>query len=431
VAAGSGRGITLRSLLAAVPIALGYLGPDRYGVVVTITAMSGLLVFADFGLGNGLMNLVAGADHADRSSAHRSISSAFFMLCGVAVLVAAIAIVAVALVPWTTILNSADVTSANETAVAMGVFFATHVVNLPMAIGQRVQLAYQEGFVNSVGNAVGSVLGLLILFAAVSAEASLPWIVFALMAGPLIGNILNFVWLFFWRHPDLRPQWDLVSGVYARRLLRLGFLFFVLQLTVAVAYQSDILVATRVIGPDAATTYSVTYRLFMIVPTMINMLLLPLWPAYAESIARGDVRWVKRTLRMSIGLAVLLSGASSLVLVVFAPPIIDLWVGPHVNAPFALLLGMALWAVIGNSFNAVAMLLNGASVVGFQVATALSMAVTSVGASVLLANIFGVAGVVWGTVLAYVVCTAIPTAIFLPTALRRLAARSIPTSVGP
>jgi O-antigen/teichoic acid export membrane protein len=223
-----------------------------------------------------------------------------------------------------------------------------------------------------------------------------------------------------------------VSGVYARRLLRLGFLFFVLQLTVAVAYQSDILVATRVIGPDAATTYSVTYRLFMIVPTMVNMLLLPLWPAYAESLARGDVQWVKRTLRMSIGLAVLLSGASSLALVVFAPPIIDLWVGPHVHASFALLVGMALWAVIGNSFNAVAMLLNGASVVGFQVATALTMAVTSVGASVLLANIFGVAGVVWGTVLAYVVCTAIPTAVFLPTALRRLATRSIPrpTSVG-
>jgi hypothetical protein len=92
---------------------------------------------------------------------------------------------------------------------------------------------------------------------------------------------------------------------------------------------------------------------------------------------------------------------------------------------------MALWAVIGNSFNAVAMLLNGASVVGFQVATALTMAVTSVGASILFANMFGVAGVVWGTVLAYIVCTAIPTAFFLPTALRRLAVRPIPASAGP
>jgi hypothetical protein len=67
------------------------------------------------------------------------------------------------------------------------------------------------------------------------------------------------------------------------------------------------------------------------------------------------------------------------------------------------------------------MLLNGATVMRFQIVTALSMTVVSLGASIVGAHLFGVAGIIWGTVLAYLVCTAIPTVLYLPTVLRQLA----------
>jgi len=73
----------------------------------------------------------------------------------------------------------------------------------------------------------------------------------------------------------------------------------------------------------------------------------------------------------------------------------------------------------------VAMLLNGASIMRFQVITALSMTVVSVTASIVGANAFGVAGIIWGTVLAFVVCTALPTAIYLPGVLRQLGRRRV------
>ena len=109
--------------------------------------------------------------------------------------------------------------------------------------------------------------------------------------------------------------------------------------------------------------------------------------------------------------------------------VLRVWVGPQVVAPMGLLVGMAVWAVLSNSFNAVAMLLNGASVIGFQVATALTMSVTSLGASIVLANVFGVSGIVWGTVLAYLLCTALPTALYLPGLLRQLQARPVPSQM--
>jgi hypothetical protein len=61
----------------------------------------------------------------------------------------------------------------------------------------------------------------------------------------------------------------------------------------------------------------------------------------------------------------------------------------------------------------------------FQMITALSMAVVSLTASIVGANLFGVAGIIWGTVLAFVVCTALPTALYLPSVLRQLARRRV------
>jgi hypothetical protein len=52
------------------------------------------------------------------------------------------------------------------------------------------------------------------------------------------------------------------------------------------------------------------------------------------------------------------------------------------------------------------------------------MAIASIGLSILFANVFGVAGIIWGTLLAYTLFSAIPVLILLPRLLTRLGAAS-------
>jgi O-antigen/teichoic acid export membrane protein len=424
VAGAASRAVSLVAMLISIPLALGYLGAERYGVAVTITALTSMLVFADFGLGNGLMNLVANAaGRDDETRVRRSISSAFFMLCGIAAILAVPLYALYLWVPWAQFMNVADSGARGEVTAAVGVFMLCVLVSLPLGVVQRVQLAYQQGFVNSVWNAIGSALALIGLIVVILLHGGLPWVVLMLLGGSVVANALNWVSLFVIRRRDLQPRWSSASRGEGSRLARIGFLFFVLQLAVAIAYQADVVVATRVLGPTAATDYSVTLRLFLLVPTVVNLGLLPLWPAYSESIARGDRAWVARTLRTSVLLAASMSGLSSLVLVVFGRSILKAWTGTDIGADFPLLVGMGAWAVLSNSFNAVAMLLNGATIMRFQVVTALSMTVVSLAASIAGANLFGVAGIIWGTVLAYVVCTAIPTALYLPRVMQQLGRR--------
>ena len=104
-----------------------------------------------------------------------------------------------------------------------------------------------------------------------------------------------------------------------------------LQLAVAVAYTSDNIVAAQILGLNSVADYSVPFKMFSMVSIVLTMLLNPLWPAYGESIARGDTEWVRNTLVKSIKLSLLVTIPAGLILSVFVLPIIHLWAGPQIN----------------------------------------------------------------------------------------------------
>ena len=418
------RVVALAVSLATIPLAIGYLGPEQYGLWVTITAVTAMLTFADFGLGNGLMNAVAGAyGRDDRAAAQRAVSSAFLMLGGVAAAATIAFALAYGSVPWAGLANVSSEPAASEAAPTVLVFFLCFVVSLPLSLVQRIQYGYQEGFEVSAWTAVGSVLALIGVVGAIQMGATLPWLVLAVAGGPVVATALNAFVLFTRRHPDLRPRAHLASSRVATGLIRVGLLFFVLQLAVAVAFQSDVVVAAQILGPAAAAEYAVTFRLFFLVPTLLSMAFLPLWPAYGEAIARGDLRWLRRTLvRTTVG-GIAVTVVSSAFLLVFGRDVLRIWLGPVFDPPFMLLLGLALWAVISTAFTSISMVLNGATLIGFQVVVAIAMAVSSIAASIYLGNEFGLAGVIWGTLLAYVLCSAIPTLWYLPRILARIERR--------
>ena len=81
LAATVARGVNLVVSFISVPLAVGYLGRDRYGVWITISSLLMFLSFADFGLGGSLQNALADAyGRQDRVKAQRHVASAFWLL---------------------------------------------------------------------------------------------------------------------------------------------------------------------------------------------------------------------------------------------------------------------------------------------------------------------------------------------------------------
>jgi O-antigen/teichoic acid export membrane protein len=166
--------------------------------------------------------------------------------------------------------------------------------------------------------------------------------------------------------------------------------------------------------------YSVAYRMFSVALLMSTLLAAPLWPAYGEAMARGDIPWVKRTLIRSLVSTFFLAGIPSLIFVIFGPYIMRLWVGPGIMVPFLLLLGLGIWTTISAVGHALAMFFNGVNILRFQVVSGLIMAVGALGAKIWLAQTIGLPGIIWGTVIAYIIFTVLPYAIYTRRLLSNL-----------
>jgi O-antigen/teichoic acid export membrane protein len=212
--------------------------------------------------------------------------------------------------------------------------------------------------------------------------------------------------------PALRPQRQDVDLGLVRELLKVGGLFFVLQLSGAIAFSSNSLVLSTILGTEASTQYNVPAQLFNLVALPIGILLAPLWPAYAEALGSGDWNWTRRTFFRSTLYSLVISTLCVIPLVIIAPTVIRVWTGDTIHPSFELLLGLGLWQILLNVSNSFAMLLNGLSIIRLQVLIAVVMMCCNIVLSVYLTQQIGVSGVVWGSVIPQFLVVVVPYLIF-------------------
>ena len=266
----------------------------------------------------------------------------------------------------------------------------------------------------------GSLAGLAGVVAGIRMHAGLPLLVAALAGAPVAASALNTFHFFVVSRPDLRPRRRFVSRQAISRIVTFGTLFFVLQLVVAVAFSADNFIIARTLGASSVPDYSIPQRMFSLISLMVAMLVTPLWPAYGEAISRGDIPWVRRTLGRSLVLVFGFAAVASIAMLLIAHRLLAWWIGPRISPPFVLLLGLALWTVVDCCGNTLAMFLNGASIMRFQIVVASIFGVACLGLKIYLTGRFGIVAVPWATLLTYVSIVGVSCAIYVPRALQHL-----------
>ena len=416
--------------LVSVPLAVHYLGVERYGLLLTITSLIALLGFADLGLGNEMLNAFAAA-HAvdDRATARTLVSTSIVVVTVVAAVIAVLGALLSLWVSWSDVLNVSSPTATAEAGPALLVFMACFLVNLPLGLVERVELGLQEGFVYNGWLAAASLLGLVWLLLAIELRLGLPWLVLALAGPPIVASIGNSVWLFALRRPWLRPSVSAVSRRAVVSIFRTGMMFFALQVCFALAYMSDNIVIARVLGADAVPDFAIPFKMFNLVAVGLAILVGPLWPAYAEAFAVGDVAWARTALKRSLTTVLAIAVPACVILALAGDSLLELWVGDSVRASTSLLVGLAVWTVLGAAGTSAAMFLNAAGELKIQMVLAVLMTIVNLPLSIVLVNRIGVAGAIWGTVISYSLFVAIPLLLILPRVIEKVGDRNADTDL--
>lgn len=415
------RGISLSVTLLTVPLTLSYLGPARFGVWVTITSVAALATFFDLGLGNGLLNAVTRSlTGGSPDRARREVASAFWMLVVIGLGSLAAYAVSTRFVSWSMIVAAGGVAPSAEVESALGVILGCYFVGLPLGTAAQIRFARQEGWTVHLAATLGNVVAVAALLLVISVRGDLPTLALAMGLPTLVAAAGHALVVFVRVAPDLRPRVRAFDRGTAIRLLRAGGQFFVIQLAIIVAFNSDAVIVAQLVGPRGVAEYGVVARLFAIPIGLVALGLAPLWPAYGEAAARGDEVWIRRTLRATTMWAIVGGGIGAIGIVIAARPLIALWVGGEVDPAFALILGFGVWVVLNAAGTSVAMFLNGLGNIRLQALSAVAMAGTNVLLSVALTARFGVAGVIWGTVLSYGGLTILPMVVYVRRILRHL-----------
>jgi O-antigen/teichoic acid export membrane protein len=301
-------------------------------------------------------------------------------------------------------------------------------MTIPLSAVQKIQAAFQDGYKNNLWQLGSSLVSLGAIIVAVKMKATLPTLVLAISASPLTVAAANSLYVIWYDRPYLRPQFRHFSLAAARELLGIGSAFTVLSLSASLAFASDNLVISHILGPVRVPEFAVPARLFGIVSGLIISCQMSLWPAYGEAAERGDVGWIRRTLARSLWAGITVSLGTGIVAVLFMPTILRHWLGPQLHTPLLLVGGLALWMVMQASAASVSVLLNGLNVMKPQIAIACVFTPTCILLKILLTQSAGLPGTVCASLLSYFGVTLIPYCIIVPRVLEKL--HQSRTSVG-
>lgn len=338
------RSLTALSPLLLIPVTLPALGNAQFGVWMTVVAVTGMIAWADLGLGSGLLTKLSGSIASDdKSKSRQYVSSAYGVVGLIAIVLLLFLWVFGRSLNWSDMLGASPGPSSENASSISIICLSLYAANIPVSLIHRVQFAAQMVTRSNLWQGAGGVASLLLAIGAVQTGQSDLTIVAAASSGPLLMNILNTIDIFTRVLPHLRPSPRFFQAQRARTLVALGLKFFILSIVTSVALSSDNLIVAHSLGANSVTELAVPARVLGAMGLLITLVNLPLWPANAEAIARGDTAWVQRTTRrMMIGSA-LVVGISGGIFVIFGGHLLGILSNSQVNSSTPLLASLCLW----------------------------------------------------------------------------------------
>ena len=378
----------------SVPLTVHYLGSERYGVWLTISSLLTWMSMTDFGLaGNALVNVLAEASgREDREGARHYAASAFWALTGVGVFTGIIALTTFRFIPWREVFRVSAATSTHELQLACALTLAFLVVNFPLSMQNSIYSAYQDGFLANMWGIAGNGLALLALVVVSRSHGGLPQLVLALSGTRTAVSVANYFFLFR-RYHWLKPSPLAIRWHCIKRLFSLGGKYLVTQLASLGIYQSQPIIITQLLGPTKVVIFVVAYKIIALPMDLVYMATAPFISAFGEAKARHDWHWIRGAYRNATVASIAFGLPLLAIVSLFAKPIIRVWAGAAAVPSTRLVLGLAIYSLLGIGFMAAGQMLTGLEHVNALALSLTLCAIGIIGSCILVAPRWGLTGI--------------------------------------
>jgi len=394
-----GGSIVISFLL--VPLTLGYLGANDYGIWLTLSSVVAWFGFFDIGLGNGLRNKFAEAlALGDKKLARSYVNTTYFGLSAIFAILWVVFFVISFFVDWQAVFNTPPGQTDNLHALIVYVF-SLFLIRFVLKLLAVIITADQRSAISNTFDPLSNVISLIIIYVlTITTEGSLMNLGMAVTASPVI-VLLVASFIFFNRdYRDFRPSVKYVNLNQFKELTGIGFQFFLIQIAVLVIFSTDNMIITQILGPEHVPAYNIAFKYFNSITMAFAIIMKPLWSAYTQAYTKNDIPWIRRiTGKLTRFWFVILTLVIIMILV--SGPFYKFWVGEEIKIPFMLTVFMGVFILISTWNNVYVYFINGAGKIRLQLYSSLISAALNIPVSIYFARDLGMgaSGVILATCL--------------------------------
>ncbi len=168
------KGVALAVSAISIPIAIRYLGPENFGVWVTISTALTMLLVLDLGVANSLTNFISEAyARDDRDHASTYTTTALGVVVAVSLLLGGIAWWIWPTLHWDRLFHLSSPSEAPTVSRAVAAALVIFLVGLPAGLAPKILGGYQELRAANLFIAIGSLLNLVSIIVLVRLHAGL------------------------------------------------------------------------------------------------------------------------------------------------------------------------------------------------------------------------------------------------------------------
>lgn len=339
------RVVNIATGLATIPLTFHYLGKEQFGLWMTLTSFVSFLQFSDFGLGEGVQNvLIQCYGRGDYTTPRSCVSAATVLLGGICLLFAGLAVFAFPFVPWNDLIPLEEEAARAQLLPTAQVMFIGCGLGLVAALVQRISDGYQRGYIGWAFMLVGRTMGFIGVVLCIWSGYPLWVLAGVYVATPQIVLSLGGLAILS-KAPWLIPSpFRCTRGAF-QTILRIGGASTVIRTAYTLMNSAPALIVANQLGATLVGPMSVTQKLVGTVGIITASAMSPLRNSYGEAAIRGDWGWIERTMGRLLRLIAVVYLPMVLFLVVFGRQIILVWTGDAALQP-----SLSLIAAYGTYF---------------------------------------------------------------------------------
>lgn len=356
------KGVNILTSFMLVPLTIGYISSELYGIWLTLSSILSWLGFFDIGFTQGLKNkLTEAIARNDWKRGKELVSTTYFMMIVIFVPICLLLELLVPHISWASLLNvelSYEATIQKVMFALIAFFCIQMIINVIVS----VVAAFQKVALSSSFNTIGQVLALILVYILTkTVPPSLLSLAMAVSIAPMVVVIIASAILYCSAYKDIAPSLGSISLSHAKDIFSLGYKFFIINIQVVVLYQSTNILISNVSSPLDVTSYNIAYKYLNVAMMVYTIITAPLWPAYTDAYVKKDFAWMRRVRNKMIKVF-LLSALACVVMVIFSSDVYRIWIGNKAEIPWEMTVLVALYVIVYCWMN-----LNGTILVGMGI----------------------------------------------------------------